>query len=494
MGQDDELRKIRSELASLKADYEAALDLNNLLKQQLHSLEETLAGIQEKLGAAHRKRAEADHYKSLLHQLRGRWYLRPFIPQSELVPLQSESGASWKFRGPRFDAAASTASSDHQRQRVLVVGHLLSSKLFGSEISLLDTIAAIDSNRFDVFVVFPENNEPVFSLLRSHVQGIAVLDYAWWRLGQPTPKETLAAFEVLLHQQAIDLVHVNTIMLRAPLIAARNVGVPSIANVRELISGDDVLAARIGGTPREIVGEVCQNATYILANSATTLAEYPCGDRGSFLYNSIDERSFDLPNVVDPRCINVGMISSNLWKKGVLDFFALARLAEDVLPALQFHLIGPETAAVKEWRRGFELPGNVRLRDYVWPPPVAYHDLNLVVNLSRFGESFGRTIAEAMMARRPVIAYWHGALPELIDDGETGFLVPYLDLPALLDRLRFFVENSGKITEFGETARQQSKQRFSRETFGRGINALYERLITEEPRRADLLQEKSVAG
>lgn len=38
----------------------------------------------------------------------------------------------------------------------------------------------------------------------------------------------------------------------------------------------------------------------------------------------------------------------------------------------------------------------------------------------------------------------HRALPELIDDGETGFLVPYLDLPAVLDRLRFFVEHPAK--------------------------------------------------
>ena len=89
----------------------------------------------------------------------------------------------------------------------------------------------------------------------------------------------------------------------------------------------------------------------------------------------------------------------------------------------------------------------------------------MVLNLSRFAESFGRTVAEAMMARRPVIGYHHGALPELIDDGETGFLVPYLDVSAVLDRLRFFVANPAKITEFGETARQRSLQLFSRDVF-----------------------------
>jgi glycosyltransferase involved in cell wall biosynthesis len=84
-----------------------------------------------------------------------------------------------------------------------------------------------------------------------------------------------------------------------------------------------------------------------------------------------------------------------------------------------------------------------------------------------------------MTARRPVIAYRHGALPELIHDGETGFLVPYLSLEAILDRLRFFAENPGRITEFGDAARQSAIQRFSPQNFRCGLNALYERLITQ---------------
>ena len=77
------------------------------------------------------------------------------------------------------------------------------------------------------------------------------------------------------------------------------------------------------------------------------------------------------------------------------------------------------------------------------------------------------------------IGYRHGALPELIDDGETGFLVPYLDLVAVLDRLRFFAENPAKIKAFGEKARERSLSRFSREALAGGINALYGRLIAE---------------
>lgn len=470
--QDDELKKIGKELAAAKADYQAAVERNLSLEHQFLATEELLQRAREKVKLYKRKGIEADHYKALIHDLRSRWYLRPFIPLRKLLP-PCQKVDCWRFRGPRF------APSRGERPRVLVVGHLLSTMLFGSENSLLETIFAIDPERFDIFAIFPEQNASVFARLQAQVQGIAVIEYGWWRLGRTASQDVVRHFENLLRQQEIDLVHVNTIMLLDPLVAARRLGVPSIVHARELISLDDELAARLGGTPAAIVKGVCENASYLLANSAATLADYPCGSRGSYLYNGIDAQAFDLPNRVDPNVIKVGLISSNLLKKGVADFLKLAHDAEKVFPSLEFYLIGPENDLIRKWSEGSHLPRNFHIRGYLSHPPDAYRDLNLILNLSRFAESFGRTVAEAMMARRPVIAYRHGALPELIEDAETGFLVPYLDLGAVLDRLRFFVEQPAKITEFGETARQRSLERFSGRVFADRINSLYERLIAE---------------
>ncbi len=427
-----------------------------------------------KLRSARRKLTEAEHYRSLVHELRSRWYLRPFLPAHRLEPPKPTPSDCWIYRGPRF------AQPSAARRRVLVVGHLLSSTLFGSEKSLLEIIAAIDSEKFEVFAVFPERNEEVFTRLRFRVQGIAVLDYFWWRKDRLFEEETVAIFAEICREQAIDLVHVNTIMLSDPLVAARRVGIPAITNARELISQDDELTARLGGNAAEIAQLVCANASYLLANSAATLADYPCGERGGFIYNSVDSEALDFPQRVDPNQIRVGLISSNILKKGVLDFLALARVAETQLPALQFHLIGPETSLTKAWREeGATLPANFHLRGYEADPRDAYRELNVVLNLSRFAESFGRTVAEALTARRPVIGYRHGALPELIDEGETGFLVPFLDQAAVIERLRYFVENPAQIEQFGERGRERSLQRFSRDAFAHQINSLYESLIVE---------------
>src|SRR5690606_28605055 len=63
--------------------------------------------------------------------------------------------------------------------------------------------------------------------------------------------------------------------------------------------------------------------------------------------------------------------------------------------------------------------------------PAAYMLADLVVSASIDPEAFGRIIAEAQAMGRPVLASAHGAAPEIVADGETGFLYPPGDAEAL---------------------------------------------------------------
>lgn len=472
----------------LQSQYAAAIERIRSLERQLHATEQLLEQALENVQLSKRKLARAGHYKSLVHRLRKRWYLRPFVPASELEPQAEDSLPSpvsahsapalarcWQLRGPRFDP-----HNRQERQRIAIVGHQLSERLFGAENSLIDLITAIDPQRFDIFATFPQRNDRVFAIIEEHVQGICVFPYAWWHKDRPFQEHTVSLFEQLYREQGIDLVHANTITLSDPLIAAQRVGIPAISHARELISLDEDLASQLGATPTEIATIVCRNASYVLANSVATLANYPCRERSGYLYNSVDPSAFDFPNRVDPAAINVGLISSNLPKKGIFDFVELARQAEKRLQRVKFQLIGPVTETIEQLRVAPpSLPRNLSVRGYILQPPAAYRDLNIVLNLSHFAESFGRTVAEAMTARRPVIAYRRGALPELVTDGMTGFLVPFRDLAAVLNRLSFFVHNPAQIAAFGERARKEAVQRFSPELFSVKLNALYGRLIAE---------------
>jgi len=71
---------------------------------------------------------------------------------------------------------------------------------------------------------------------------------------------------------------------------------------------------------------------------------------------------------------------------------------------------------------------------------TTYRDCDAFVLPSR-QEGFGITFLEAMQWRRPCIGGKHGGIPEVIVDGETGFLVEYNHVDEPADRIAFSYSN-----------------------------------------------------
>jgi Glycosyltransferase len=128
--------------------------------------------------------------------------------------------------------------------------------------------------------------------------------------------------------------------------------------------------------------------------------------------NAVDVGELDLPNVVDQAEVRFVMAGHDLGK-GLYDLVDLAKRCEGIVPSARFLIIGPETpdttALEKDQREGSG-PKNIKFLGYRKTPREVMAEANVVLNLSHFAESFGRTVAEAMAARRPVIAYNWGVL------------------------------------------------------------------------------------
>lgn len=89
-------------------------------------------------------------------------------------------------------------------------------------------------------------------------------------------------------------------------------------------------------------------------------------------------------------------------------------------------------------------------------------------------EGFGITLAEAMAAYLPCIAFNRGAIPEIIDNGENGFIVDQIDankLAAAIDEV-YALYGTQKYTEMRMHARKKA-QTFSIETVVKELEALY---------------------
>ena len=89
-------------------------------------------------------------------------------------------------------------------------------------------------------------------------------------------------------------------------------------------------------------------------------------------------------------------------------------------------------------------------------------------------ESFGLVAAEAMMAKKPVIAANHGGLTEIVVDNETGFLVEPNNKDALKDALEKLITNPELRTSFREKGFLRVIENFSIQKYIQKIEYILE--------------------
>src|SRR5439155_4591917 len=92
-----------------------------------------------------------------------------------------------------------------------------------------------------------------------------------------------------------------------------------------------------------------------------------------------------------------------------------------------------------------------------------YRDIDVCVVPSRFEAPFGLVAAEAGVRGIPVIATRRGGLPEIVVDGETGFLVAPSAPKELAERLQQILTNRDLRHALGARARTHIAATFDRE-------------------------------
>jgi glycosyltransferase involved in cell wall biosynthesis len=121
---------------------------------------------------------------------------------------------------------------------------------------------------------------------------------------------------------------------------------------------------------------------------------------------------------------------------------------------------------------------NVRvlgLRDHATVLEAARRSAVTVVP-SLLPEAFGLIALEAMAMGTPVVAARSGALPEIVEDGATGLLVPPGDVDALRDALERLLSDQALRRQMGAAARRRAEQ-FSESTVVPRLERVYRDLI-----------------
>jgi glycosyltransferase involved in cell wall biosynthesis len=89
-------------------------------------------------------------------------------------------------------------------------------------------------------------------------------------------------------------------------------------------------------------------------------------------------------------------------------------------------------------------------------------------------EGLGRVVVEAMAAHSPVIGSDVGGIPDMVENGVTGFLVPPGDEAALAVQLCWMLEHPDKTREMGSYAHAFAERFFSTEAYIRHYGEIFE--------------------
>ena len=89
-----------------------------------------------------------------------------------------------------------------------------------------------------------------------------------------------------------------------------------------------------------------------------------------------------------------------------------------------------------------------------------YAACDIYASCSRW-ETYNLPLAEAQACGKPVVAFNIGPHPEVVTDGQTGFLVPFADTNDLAEAIIKLLKNDKLRREMGDAACKVVRERFT---------------------------------
>jgi glycosyltransferase involved in cell wall biosynthesis len=173
----------------------------------------------------------------------------------------------------------------------------------------------------------------------------------------------------------------------------------------------------------------------------------------------------------------VGNVGALVPQKGQHTLIAAAAIVVKRVPDVRFVILGDGElrGALEAQIRHLHLERHVFLAGFR-PDVLELMKDFAVFALSSTHEGLCTSLVDAMAAGRPAVATAVGGVPEVVDDGVTGFLVRPSDERALAERIVHLLSDAALRTKMGEAALERARRLFTVERMVSGTLAVYERL------------------
>lgn len=173
----------------------------------------------------------------------------------------------------------------------------------------------------------------------------------------------------------------------------------------------------------------------------------------------------DVGEKVNKVGITLGYVGRLVDGKGLEDLFeAISKLKLQDL-SLKFQVLifgtGPLEGKLKKIADDLDIAEKIEWRGFVSynNVPKAFSQIDIFVYPS-WHEGFGRSIMEALAMEKTVVATRVGGIPDLINNGENGFLVEPHNPEVLAQKIKELIENKELREKFGKAGRKFVSENF----------------------------------
>ncbi len=199
--------------------------------------------------------------------------------------------------------------------------------------------------------------------------------------------------------------------------------------------------------------------------------------------NPVPQDYFDLEDHSEPgRVLYAGSIDE---RKDLLTLLRAVVRVRRVFPGLTLRIAGRVTSVdydrrVKAFVEAHNLQGVVRFLGLLEREALKEeYGHCAVLALSSLQESAPMVVIEAMAAGKPVIATGVGGVPDLVAEGETGYIMSAGDDAAMARRLAQLLSDPELSKRMGKRAREVARDRFGASRVARSYYDLYHRVWEE---------------
>jgi glycosyltransferase involved in cell wall biosynthesis len=203
------------------------------------------------------------------------------------------------------------------------------------------------------------------------------------------------------------------------------------------------------------------------------------------VYNGVDPITTDVPDMkTGSENITFSCVGQIVRWKNQDAFLDAADIVHKQYPKARFLLVGSNVFGRRDsyeaqLRRRIESQSSY-VQHIGWQKDMnpIWRMTDCLVHTARM-EPFGRVLIEAMAHGSPVVAFASGGPAEIVEDGQTGFLVPFGDVQGLSEAMLRLASNGDLATSMGQDARQRVEEHFSADKTAEGVMDVYRNVLEE---------------